>query len=142
MKDLSEVNLQLSQRIVVAMESGNELQEKGTYQAALEKYKESWSMLPDPKEQWDLSHWIEKCNSEVYLKQQDYESAKIWALKAVELKPPRETSSFIILGACFLGLGEERYAFNEMKKAFDMGGERAFKGFDKKYLAFFAGFKG
>jgi len=29
-----------------------------------------------------------------------------------------------------------------MKKAFDMGGERAFKGFDKKYLAFFAGFKG
>lgn len=49
MKDLSEVNLQLSQRIVAAMESGNELQEKGAYQAALEKYKEAWSMLPDPK---------------------------------------------------------------------------------------------
>ena len=142
MNDLSEVDLDLSQRITEVVESGNELQERGDYQAALKKYSESWEMLPEPKEQWDLSHWIEKCNCEVYLRQEDYENAKIWALKAVESKPPRETSSLIILGACFLGLGEAESAFNAMKKAFDMGGERAFKGFDKKYLAFVVGFKG
>jgi len=142
MNDLSEVNLQLSQNIVDTVESGNELEASGDYDAALQKYSKSWDMLPEPKEKWDLYHWISKCNSEVYLKRQDYENAKAWALKAVESKPARETSSLIILGASLLGLGEINPAFDSFKTAFDMGGERAFEGFDKQYLNVVVSFKG
>jgi len=117
------------------------LQGAGDYDAALEKYSESWELLPEPKSQWDLYHWIAKCNAEVYLKRQDCESAKRWALKAVETKPPRETFSLIILGASLIGLGEDKPAFDAMKKAFDMGGERTFQGFDKHYLNFVVRFK-
>ncbi|MFJ4111527.1 hypothetical protein [Pseudomonas sp. WHRI 8519] len=142
MNDLSEANLQLSQKIVDTVESGNELEESGDYDAALQKYSESWDMLPEPKEKWDLYHWISKCNSEVYLKRHDYKNAKEWALKAVESKPTRETSSLIILGASLLGLGENKPAFDSFKTAFDMGGDRAFQGFDKKYLNFVVHFNG
>ena len=141
MSDLSEFDLQLYKKIVGIVESGNESQDAGAYESALEKYGASWDMLPEPKEKWDLAHWIAKCFSEAYLEQEDYNSAKMWALRAVETKPPRETSSFIVLGASYLGLGEEGCAIEFFNKAFERGEARAFQGFDKKYIDFFAAYK-
>ncbi|BBH44886.1 hypothetical protein [Pseudomonas sp. KU43P] len=139
MKELSETNLQLSKKIVATIEEGNEYEESGKFSQAFEKYKASWSMLPAPQNAWDLSHWIAKCMSGLSLKTSDFKTAKDWALVAVETKPPRETSSLIILGASYLGLHENDHAKELLKKAFVMGGDRAFQGFDKKYLAFLKG---
>ncbi|HYQ53129.1 MAG TPA: hypothetical protein VES70_22170 [Pseudomonas sp.] len=136
MKELADVNSKLSQEIVGIVELGNELESSGDFDGALKKYAEAWGMLPEPKEAWDLSHWIAKTISSLCLKISDFKSAKKWSLVAVETKPPRETSSLIILGASYLGLGEDECAQNQLKKAFDMGGDRAFQGFDKQYLTF------
>jgi len=136
MKELADVDLKLSQEIVNIVEQGNELEDSGDLIEALKKYNEAWGLLPMPKNTWGVSHWIAKTISNLCLKENDFKSAKEWALLAVETKPPRETSSFIILGASYLGLGEDGQAKNQLRKAFDMGGERAFQGFDKKYFTF------
>ncbi|MNE46305.1 hypothetical protein D3C80_1406340 [compost metagenome] len=70
-----------------------------------------------------------------------YGEAKTWSLRAVDSKPPRETSSLILLGASYLGLGEEEFAYEFFNKAFEMGKARAFQGFDKKYLNFLTAYK-
>lgn len=141
MEDLSKVNSQLSQEIVATVEAGNILHDSGAHELALEKYSESWSMLPEPKEQWDLAHWIAKCYSRLYLELGAYEEAKAWAVRAVQTKPPRETSSFIFLGASHLGLNEKELACEFFKKAFELGKGRAFQGFDKSYLDFLTGYQ-
>lgn len=141
MNDLSEINLPLSQEIVAIVEAGNLLHEAGAYESALEKYGESWNMLPEPKEQWELAHWIAKCYSRLYLELECYDEAKVWAVRAVQTKPPRETSSFILLGASHLGANEKESAYKFFKKAFELGKGRAFQGFDKKYLDFFTGYE-
>jgi len=142
MEELADVNLKLSQEIVDVVELGGELESSGKLVEALKKYNEAWGLLPSPKNTWDLSHWIAKTISSLCLKENDFNNAKEWAILAVETKPPRETSSFIILGASYLGMGEDECARDQLKKAFDMGGERAFQGFDKKYLTILKGSKG
>ncbi|KIY37962.1 hypothetical protein TZ03_25205 [Pseudomonas sp. 10-1B] len=141
MNDLSEIDSLLYKNIVAVVEEGNIQHESGAYEAALERYSESWHMLPEPKEQWDLSHWIAKCYSSLYLALGAYGEAKIWAIRAVQTKPPRETSSFIFLGASYLGLDEKESAYEFFKKAFEIGKKRAFQGFDGKYFGFLNGYK-
>jgi len=141
MEDLSKIDVIQYNFIVETVEAGNRLEADKKYDAALAKYFSSLEMLPEPKIRWDLYNWIVCCICGVYLEQGEYESAKEWGVKGVESKPLRDTSSYIELGACYLGLGEKGYAYDYFKKAFDLGARRAFQGFDKKYLDFFMSFK-
>lgn len=136
MKDLSEVNKALYSEIVSNVESGNKLSSSKSYESALKSYATALDMLPEPKNEWELYHWIAKCNCHAYLGLKDYINAKEWAHKATKTKPPRDTYSLILLGVCLIETNEKDLAYESLKKAFDMGGSRAFQAVEKKYLDF------
>ncbi|MGN2434019.1 hypothetical protein [Pseudomonas syringae] len=137
MEDLSDSNSELSQKIVDLVESGNRLgiQDKNT--DAMEKYNKAWELLPAPSQKWDLAHWIASCNTNLFFKIKNYPEAKKWAIIAIETKPTRATSSFIIFASICYELGEKELAVEYFDKAFQLGKKRAFEGFDNKYLSFY-----
>lgn len=136
MKDLSDVNESLYDEIVLNVESGNRLSSSKSYESALKVYATALEMLPEPKNKWELYHWIAKCNCHAHLGLKDHISAKEWAHKAAETKPPRDTYSLILLGVCLIETNEKELAYESLKKAFDMGGNRAFQAVERKYLDF------
>lgn len=137
MEDLSLVNDELSRRIVGIVELGNKMEISGSHEEALLKYASAWSLLPEPPQKWDLSHWIAGCKAQLFFELKKYEDAKKWALISIETKPPRETSCFIIYGGICYELQDFDEAYSYFHKAFSLGKKRAFDGFDKKYLNFY-----
>lgn len=136
-EDLEAVNAALSRNIVDIVESGNRLHTQGSHAEALGKYQEAWSLLPDPKKKWDLAQWIASCFADLLFEREQYAESKAWAMIAIETKPPRETSSWIVFAKACIELGETDLAVEYLGKAFTRGKKRAFQGFDKKYLAFY-----
>lgn len=136
-EDLAAVNDALSRQIVEIVESGNRLHTQGNLDEALDKYQHAWSLLPEPATQWDLAQWIADCMADVFFEQGQYAESKAWAMIAVDTKPPRETSSWIVFAKACIELGETDLAMEYLGKAFALGKKRAFQGFDKKYLAFY-----
>ncbi|WP_440778753.1 hypothetical protein [Pseudomonas syringae] len=68
----------------------------------------AWALLPAPSQKWDLAHWIASCNTNLFFKIKNYPEAKKWAIIAIETKPTRATSSFIIFASICYELGEKR----------------------------------
>jgi tetratricopeptide (TPR) repeat protein len=136
-EDLAAVNDALSRQIVEVVEAGNGLHSQGNLDAARAKYQQAWSLLPEPPTQWDLAQWIADCMAEIFFEQGRYAESKAWAMIAVDTKPPRETSSWIVFAKACIELGETDLAVQYLGKAYALGKKRAFQGFDKKYLAFY-----
>jgi len=135
-EDLASVNDALSRQIVEVVEAGNRLHTQ-SLDEAVTKYQEAWSLLPEPPTQWDLAQWIASCLADAFFEQGQYTESKAWAMIAVDTKPPRETSSWIVFARACIALGESDLAVEYLGKAYALGKKRAFQGFDKKYLAFY-----
>ncbi len=137
MEDLSVIDRELSDAIVNVVESGNRFESAGNGIESLSKYREAWSLLPEPKKKWDLAHWIASCFATSYFAAKQYDEAKSWSVIAMETKPPRETSSVVVFASACYELGETQLAFEHFDKVFKFGKKRAFEGFDSKYLNFY-----
>jgi len=136
-EDLAAVNDTLFRQVVEVVEDGNRLDEQGNLDEARAKYQQAWSLLPEPPTQWDLAQWIADCLAGAFFEQGKYAESKAWAMIAVDTKPPRETSSWIVFAKACIELGETDLAMEYLGKAYALGKRRAFQGFDKKYLAFY-----
>jgi len=136
-EDLAAANDALFRQIVEVVEDGNRLDEQGSLDEAKARYQQAWSLLPEPPAQWNLAQWIADCLAGVFFEQGKYTESKAWAMIAVDTKPPRETSSWIVFAKACIELGETDLAMKYLGKAYTLGKRRAFQGFDKKYLAFY-----
>lgn len=136
-EDLSVSDPRLADMIVGVVESGNRSEISVDPIQSLSKYREAWSLLPEPRKNWDLAHWIASCFASLYFDAKEYGEAKKWSAIAMETKPPRETSSVIVFASACYELGETQLAYEHFDRVFKFGKKRAFEGFDSKYLDFY-----
>ena len=139
MKELSSTNEKLETEIVSKTEHGNALADIGKHAEALKFYAEAWSMLPPPKEQWEmLPSWIAGSCFNSYFEIGEFDMAKEWAKIALETRSSQiDTGPIVNLGMAYHELGNEAEAFHHFEEAYSYGRERAFKERPKKYLDFY-----
>lgn len=130
----------LNQLIVSKIESGNLLEEQGKTKEALSLYLSVWKdldNLKDKKYEAEETRWLINCIYESYISLNDYETAKRWAEDIFNCKIPEAgTSELIDLGRIYYELGEKDKSFELFLKAYKTGKERAFNGYNSKYLKF------
>jgi tetratricopeptide (TPR) repeat protein len=116
---------------------GDQLAENGDDQAALEKYKEAWDLVPEDKENWEASTWILAAVGELYFRRGEREKALNSFLRAVQ-SPGGLGNPYI-----HLRIGELQYeegnlqgAGDNLARAYMGAGEEIFDREDPKYLSY------
>lgn len=139
MKELGLVDPELEKRIIDITEDGNALVVEGAYEEALVAYDKAWSLLPEPKANWEmLSNWIAVSYFDAYFKTGRLQEAKKWALLEVQTRPSDDDyGPFMDLGIVHYELQEFTESHRYFIQAYQLGGARAFKEYPKKYYKFF-----
>lgn len=76
MKELE--NPRIESKVNSFVEKGNELHDDKKYAQALEQYEKAWSILPEPKPEWQVANWISANIFSAYFDLGDYNEAKKW----------------------------------------------------------------
>lgn len=97
------------------------MEELGTENLAVTRYQQAWSLLPEPPAQWDLAQWIASCLADAFFEQAQYAESKAWAMIAVDTKPSRETSSWVVYAKACIESGETDLAVEYLGKAYALG---------------------
>ncbi|MDO4878871.1 MAG: hypothetical protein Q3966_06210 [Neisseria sp.] len=129
--------------IVTEIEKANLIEEKDA-DAALAIYLRLWGNLPEPRERQpqQIAHWLAGCLFNVYFDTGNYPEAKQWALFGINHRTAEYSShEYLQMGMVCYELKETESALEYFDMAYQLGKDRAFKGFDKKYLTFYLGKK-
>lgn len=139
MKELGPVNPVLEKTVIDVIEDGNALVVEGAYEEGLAAYEKAWSLLPDPKAEWEmLSNWIAISFFDAHLKSGQFQDARKWALVEMETRPSDDDyGPFMDLGIGHFELQELPESHRYFAQAYQLGGARAFKEYPKKYYEFF-----
>lgn len=139
MKDieLDNVNPELAKQvrdlIIVSNEKGLSIDE----QIAIKQ--QAWNLIPDPKTQfYTPTGSLALAISDCYRKSQDYETALIWILLALEAR--KDMSSVTVMmdaGITYYELSDMENAYKYFDIAYDMSRYSPFAGEDKKYWQFY-----
>ena len=116
--------------------AGDELVEQGTYDAALQKYREGLLLLPEPYEKWDASTWILTAIGETLFFAGDFADARDTLQDA--MRCPDAIGNPLIhlrLGQAQYELGNDTRARDELSRAYMGTGDEIFENEDPKYLA-------
>lgn len=125
--------------IVAFYAEGEKLIQEGRIGSALGQYADAWSLIPDPKEQWDLSTPVISAIADCWFLAGEYSEV----LRALEFGmncPDAVGNPFLHLrlGQALLERGEEDRAEEELMRAYEAHGEKIFEHQDPKYLSFLA----
>ncbi|EMS1065128.1 hypothetical protein [Providencia stuartii] len=139
MKELSEINMELEDKIVSIIEKGNLLSTNNDHHSALEAYHCAFNLLPEPKLEWEmLSAWLSGSFCSAYFNLSDFENAKMWAeaqLKATS--SDIDTAPLTDLGMVYYELGQYDESYKYFNDAYNLGKARPFQERPKKYLEFY-----
>jgi tetratricopeptide (TPR) repeat protein len=115
---------------------GNDSLARGDYRSAYAYFSEMWSLLPEPKTDWNASTWILTSLGDVCFQGGKFDAAR-QNLEAAILCPNAIGNPFIHLrlGQTYYELGLLDAAANELMRAY-MGGGREIFSDDAKYLEF------
>jgi len=115
---------------------GDDLLGNGDAEAALRQYVEAWSLLPEPKHQWEAATWILSAIGDAHFTQQRFEDA-LQAFTNALLCPNGLGNPFIHLrlGQSFYELGDTQRAQDELARAYMGGGAELFSKEPPKYFA-------
>ena len=118
-------------------EEGDRLAERRDDQAAYEKYKEAWELVPEDKENWEASTWILTAIGELCIRRQSHDKALYYFLRAVQC-PKGVGNPYIHLriGQLQFELGDLKAAGDNLTRAYMGAGEDIFEKEDPKYLAY------
>lgn len=126
-------------RIVELMEKGQGLGDKGDYLRAIERYKQAYDLLPQPREAWQAALNILGNIGDAYFLNRNYEQA-FAAMNQALMAPGGIGNPFI-----HLRLGQSAYeledfdlAKDELMRAYMGAGEEIFWHDHPKYLEFLA----
>ncbi|SFU21525.1 Tetratricopeptide repeat-containing protein [Kosakonia arachidis] len=138
MKQLSHIDEKLENEIVFIVESGNIKHDDEKLDEALSLYIKSWSLIPEPKLEWDISNWVTACLYSVYFDLGNFTTSKEWGEISLKTRSSDiDTSPLIDLGMVCYELGQYDEAIKYFDDAYQYGKNRAFQDRPKKYLDYY-----
>jgi hypothetical protein len=134
---MSELSIEIHQRITELCAVGDLLAEEGDLPTALAKYWAAWDLLPEPATQWGAATWILAAIGDANFLGGDFVAGRD-NLRTSMHCPGAIGNPFLHLrlGQCEFELGHFRRAADELSRAFMGEGEDIFADEDKKYWEF------
>lgn len=127
----------LSSELFSLINEGSIFDEQKNYDKAIECYSKAWSLMPEPKNEWDLSVVVTSSLFHSYFNKGDFDKAEKWANLVSSCKPTDEESVLIYLGMVYYELNQYKKSLDYFDDIYNKVGKRAFKDFPKKYLDFY-----
>jgi tetratricopeptide (TPR) repeat protein len=117
-------------------DEGEKLLSIGDLDGAFDALDAAFSLLPDPKQQWNAAGWILVAMGECSFRRQRWKGAAA-ALQDSMICPGTLGNPWVHLrlGQARLELGEKDRAADELARAYMGGGREVFEGQDPKYFA-------
>ncbi|VVE50827.1 hypothetical protein PCO31110_04736 [Pandoraea communis] len=137
MSNKLELDVSTHEEIKALCAKGDRLAEAKSYEAAIAEYNKAWSLVPDPKNEWQASTWILAAIADACFLA-GYKTSAREALEFAMTCPEAVGNPFLHLrlGQVLLDDGEEDVAANELMRAYMGGGEEIFASEDARYLDF------
>jgi len=134
---VSELTDQQHEKISELCAQGDELAEEEKYEAALKKYRQALTLIPEPVHQHAAATWVVTAIGDMYFHLGDFTQARKAMREAVQC-PDGLGNPFVHLrlGQSEFELGDMKRAKDELARAYMGGGEEVFEGDDEKYLQF------
>jgi tetratricopeptide (TPR) repeat protein len=134
---MQELSPQIYRQVQDLCRKGDQLCEEENFEDALEQFDAAWALLPEPRNEWEVSHWILTAMADAEFLSGDYENGRESVLAALQCPGGGENPFLNLrLGQCELELGELEAAAPELIKAYRTGGQGLFEDEDPKYLEF------
>ena len=127
----------LQEDIESLVASGDALAHELRYEEALSRYKEAWSLIPEPKHEWEASRRVLAAIGDTHFLTGAFETA-VEALSEALLCPGGLGDAFIHLriGQCEFELGDLDFAAEHLIQAYEREGDDIFQDEDPKYIEF------
>ncbi len=127
----------LEEDIESLVASGDALAHELRYEEALSRYKEAWSLIPEPKDEWEASRRVLAAIGDTHFLTGAFETA-VEALSEALLCPGGLGDGFIHLriGQCEFELGDLDFAAEHLIQAYEREGDDIFQDEDPKYIEF------
>jgi len=126
----------LETRIYDLTAVGDEAGENGDYDTQIEKYGEAWTIVPEPKSEYEDVHWILGNIAEGYYSKGDMANAKKYYLEAIAYPDGAEDSLNNLRVGQFYFEEDPVLAKKYLTKARDLSEGRIFEDEDPKYGEF------
>jgi tetratricopeptide (TPR) repeat protein len=134
---MPELPDKLYQRIVSLCERGDALAEQEDYDDALEQYEKAWSLLPEPKNEWEAASWIQAAIGDAHFFTGDFENgAQAFQKARNSVEAYANPFLNLRLGQCEFEMENLPGAAENLLRAYMMGGDEVFEDEDPKYFAF------
>ena len=124
-------------RIKALCAEGDQRGRDGRTVEAIESYEAAWSLLPEPKTDWEAATWILAAIGDTHYLSGEFERGRDSLLTAMHC-PDAIGNPFLHLrlGQCQFELGNRKRAGDELARAFLLGGWELFQDEDPRYLDF------
>ena len=119
----AEVNARIEQ----LSERGDALASAGNYNAALERYRAAFALLPAPAERHRTYQWLLAAMADAHFHRGDWGGCRQNLRDAIEAGGGENAFVRLRLGQAELALGDEAAAERHLFEAFRLGGEEVFE---------------
>lgn len=126
-----------AQEIFSNTDQGDEAVETENFDGAVFFYKKAWDAIPEPKNEWELAHWVMSCIGGSYYDGGDYDHAiEYLSLALTCYRGDIDSEIHFSLGRSYFDKGDMKNAQGYLQKSWDLSEGRSFKDEDPKYLCF------
>jgi tetratricopeptide (TPR) repeat protein len=132
-----ELSEDVHERIKEYSATGDRLADERKFEEALAEYNRAWSLVPEPKNEWEAATWLLAASADANFNLGRYEKAK-GSLQYAMTCPGGLGNPFLHLrlGQAQFELGDFDAAADELMRAYMGDGEEVFSEEDPKYLTF------
>jgi hypothetical protein len=130
----NQLPLELMQSLYASMAKAKDLLRQGETEAAENIVLECWASMPEPKFEWGYSGMLVAETVAFYVDAGMADSALNWAPKLFECYSNEDAASHLLLAKALFQSGDDVKAAEHLALAYKFGGQRTFRGEDRKYL--------
>lgn len=95
---------------------------------AIDLYNKAWDLIPEPKEEHEITELIASNLGEALFELDDFEEARFYFERAYATHDGwKNPYVLLMLGRCWLEFGKREKGIAYLKKAYSVGGEEVFE---------------
>lgn len=131
-----------AKKVIRKTAKGNRIESYGNAKRAEKIWRRAYNAIPEPKNQFEQSVWLEIFLGDIFFSSQLYAEALPFfqsAYSNISGKGKSNPYVHLRLGACLLETGQHDEAIDHLWRAYQMEDRQFFRGTDLKYLDFLKG---